>query len=82
MKTIFASLIALGLIAGPAAARSVFDDLRDTAPRSIFADIQETAPRSIFDDIRDTAPRSIFDEIQSGAPRSSSLPGEVEPVTP
>jgi hypothetical protein len=82
MKTTLAVLLALGLIAGPATARTVFDDLRDAAPRSIFADIQETAPRSIFDDIRDTAPRSIFDEIQSGAPRSSSLPGEVEPVTP
>jgi hypothetical protein len=82
MKTTLAVLLALGLIAGPATARTVFDDLRDAAPRSIFADIQETAPRSIFDDLRDTAPRGVFADIQTSAPRSDGVYGDLERNAP
>ena len=45
MKTAIAALIALGLIAGQANARTPFEVLADTAPRSsVFADLQNTAP--------------------------------------
>ena len=40
MKTAIATLLALGLLSGTASARTVFDDIRDTAPRSVFTDIQ------------------------------------------
>ena len=70
MKTAIATLLALGLLSGTASARTVFDDIRDTAPRSVFDDIRSSAPKSIFDQIRDTAPRSdgVFGSLQNGAP--------------
>ena len=82
MKTTLAALLALGLLTGTASARTVFDDIRDTAPRSVFDDIRDTAPRSPFDAIRDTAPRSIFDEIRDTAPRSDGVFGSLEQSAP
>lgn len=83
MKTALAALLALGLISGAASARTLFDDLRDSAPRSdIFADIQDSAPRSIFDELRDTAPRSLFDQIRDSAPRSDGVFGTLENSAP
>ena len=83
MKTALAALLALGVLTGAANARTVFDDLRDSAPRSdIFADIQSSAPRSVFDDIRDATPRSIFDQIRDSAPRSDGVFGELERNAP
>ena len=72
MKTIIASLLAVGLLSGVASARTVFDDIRDAAPHSagVFTDLQNSAPRSIFDQIRDAAPRSdgVFGTLQNSAP--------------
>jgi hypothetical protein len=83
MKTAIATLLALGLLSGAASARTVFDDIRDTAPRSsVFADIQNSAPRSIFDQIRDTAPRSVFDQLNDSAPRSDGVFGTLENSAP
>jgi hypothetical protein len=82
MKTLFASILALGLLAGQASARTVFDDIQDSAPRSVFDQIQDTAPRSVFDDIRDSAPRSVFDQIQDSAPRSDGVYGTLEQNAP
>lgn len=82
MKTAFATLVALGLLASAASARTVFDDIRDTAPRSVFDDIRDTAPRTIFDDIRDTAPRTLFDQIQDSAPRSDGIFGQLQRNAP
>jgi hypothetical protein len=70
MKSAIAALLALGALTGTANARTLFDDIRDSAPRSVFDDIRDSAPRSIFDDIRDSAPRSVFDDIRDSAPRS------------
>ena len=83
-KTSLAALLALGLglLSGAASARTVFDDLRDTAPRSVFADIQNSAPRSVFDDIRSSAPRSIFDQIKDAAPRSDGVFGTLQGNAP
>ena len=71
MKTILASLLALGLLAGTANARTVFDQIRDSAPRSsgVFGDLQNSAPRSsVFDDLRNTAPRiDLRSDPQFGA---------------
>ena len=48
---------ASGLIAAtPANAKSIWDQINESAPRTIFDDIRDTAPRTIFDDIRDSAP--------------------------
>ena len=83
MKTILAAILALGLVAGPATARSPFDSLADSAPRAdIFADINASAPRSVFDDLRDTAPRSVFDQIRDTAPRSDGVFGTLETSAP
>ncbi len=58
MKTAFATLIALGLFAGSAAASTPFTTLADTAPRSVFDDIRDTSPRSdgVFGDLEKNAP--------------------------
>ena len=51
MKTIAASILALGLFAGIANAKSpqdVFTDLNSTAPSSPYGSLQDTAPRSPF----------------------------------
>lgn len=82
MKTALAAVIALGLLSGAASARTVFDDIRDTAPRSVFADIQNSAPRSVFEDLNATAPRSIFDQIRDTAPRSDGVFGSLETNAP
>ncbi len=82
MKTALTSLLALGLLAGAASARTVFDDIRDSAPRSVFEEINETAPRSVFDDIRDTAPRSVFEQINETAPRSDGIFGTLQTQAP
>ncbi len=73
MKTLFASLLALGLVAGAASAKApqgFFDDLARTAPKSVFDTLAETAPRSIFDDLRDVAPHDarVFQDLQKNAP--------------
>jgi hypothetical protein len=83
MKTIAASILALGLFAGAASAANVgvFADLAETAPRSAFADIADTAPRSPFDQIRDTAPRSPFADIQATAPRAGIF-GDIDRKAP
>ena len=85
MKTIAASLIALGLFAGAANAAwsdQVFTDLGRTAPKSLFDQLNETAPKSVFDDLRDSAPRSVFDDLRDGAPRSDGVFGSLERNAP
>ena len=64
------AIAAFGLIASPASASSVWDQLNSTAPRSdgVFGDLQSSAPRSPFDQINTTAPRSPFDQINTTAP--------------
>ncbi len=82
MKTAIAALVALGLVAGQASAKSLFDGIQDTAPRAeIFTDIGNAAPRSVFDGIRDTAPRS-FGDLQDQAPRSDGAFGTLEQAAP
>ena len=83
MKTMLATLVALGLLAGQASARTVFDGLADSAPRSeIFADLGASAPRSVFDDLKDAAPRSPFADIRDSAPRSDGVFGTLETSAP
>ena len=82
MKTALASLLALGLLAGTANARTIFDDIRDSAPRSVFDEIRDSAPRSVFDDLRDSAPRSVFDQIRDTAPRSDGVFGKLQRNAP
>lgn len=83
MKTALAAILALGLVTGAAQARTVFDDIRDSAPRAdIFTDIRDSAPRSVFDDIRDAAPRSVFDSLRDSAPRSDGVFGDLQNSAP
>lgn len=60
--TVVSAIAAIGIIATPVSAKTIWDDIRDTAPRTIWDDIRDTAPRSIWDDIRDTAPVSAPDK--------------------
>ena len=83
MKTAIAAILALGLIAGTANARSPFDALNESAPRAdIFSDIATSAPRSPFADLALTAPRSVFEDLQSSAPRSDGVFGTLETSAP
>ncbi|MGE0699024.1 MAG: hypothetical protein AB7O57_08005 [Hyphomicrobiaceae bacterium] len=83
MKTAFAALLALGLLAGQASARTAFDNLADSAPRGdVFSDIRASAPRSAFDALRDSAPRSVLDDIRDSAPRSDGVFGTLEQAAP
>ena len=85
MKTLAASILALGLLSGAATAKPLgdyFTDLNRTAPKSVFDQLNETAPRTIFDDIRDSAPRSIFDDIRDSAPRSDGVFGTLQRNAP
>jgi hypothetical protein len=82
MKTAIAALLALGLLASGASARTVFDDIHDTAPRSVSDGIKDTAPRTPFDQLQDSAPRSIFDGLKDTAPRSDGVYGTLENGAP
>ena len=76
MKTIAAAMLAFGLFAGAAQARtadSYFTDLNQTAPRSVFTDLQKSAPHGVFDDLQKTAPRATS---LDGAPPQQDLVGE------
>ena len=84
IKTALAALLAFGALSGAASARTVFDDLRDSAPRSdgVFGDLQRTAPRSVFDDLRNSAPKSYFDQLRDTAPRSDGVFGTLQRNAP
>ena len=60
--TVAVVIAAFSVIAAPANAKSVFDQLNESAPRSIFDDIRDSAPRTIFDDIQSSAPISAPDK--------------------
>ena len=36
--------------------RTIFDEIRDSAPRSVFDQLAQTAPHTPFDLLRDSAP--------------------------
>lgn len=85
MKSLIASILALGLVTGAAHAanpQDIFTDLQRTAPKSIFDQLQESAPRSIFDDLRDSAPRSVFDDLRDSAPRTDGVFGDLQRNAP
>ncbi len=52
----YSAMAAIVLGIHPASAKSVWDQLGESAPRSVFTDIRDSAPRSIFDQIGDAAP--------------------------
>ena len=61
----------LGVQAAPANAKSIWDQISDTAPRSsVFEDLNLTAPKSVFETLNETAPRSdgVFGELEKNAP--------------
>jgi hypothetical protein len=66
-----ASALVLSVLAGPANAKSIWDQISETAPRSgVFEDLNLTAPKSVFETLNDTAPRSdgVFGELEKNAP--------------
>src|SRR5690606_29337141 len=77
-----ATLLAIGRLAGQASARTVFDDLNETAPHSAFSQLNDTAPRSAFDDLNDSAPRSTFDDLNDSAPRTDGVYGGLQNDAP
>jgi hypothetical protein len=52
----YSTMAAIVLGIAPASAKSVWDQLGESAPRSVFTQIHDSAPRSIFDQIGDAAP--------------------------
>lgn len=58
MKLVSSYSIVMVVVLGiaPVSAKSVWDQLGESAPRSVFAEIRDWAPRSIFDQIGDAAP--------------------------
>lgn len=73
MKYLTAFVIALSTIAlsGPSSAKSLWDQINETAPRSsVFDDLNLTAPKSVFEGLNETAPRSdgVFGELEKNAP--------------
>ena len=74
MKVATTLFVALGVVAlaQPANAKSVWDQLAESAPRmeQPFDQVEMTAPRSnVFEDLQKTAPRSdVFDELSKTAP--------------
>jgi len=82
MKTAIAALLAIGLLAGQASARTVFDDINDTAPRSTFTDLNDSAPHSAFDKLNDSAPHGTFSDLNDSAPRSDGVFGTLEKTAP
>ena len=71
MKYVTAFVFALSVLSGPVTAKTLWDQISDTAPRSgVFEDLNLTAPRSVFATLNETAPRSdgVFGELEKNAP--------------
>ena len=72
MKYVTALIFALSVLSGPVSAKTIWDQISDTAPRSssVFDDITLTAPKSVFETLNETAPRSdgVFGELEKSAP--------------
>lgn len=64
--TFISVIAAFGFFATPIGAKSIWDQLNETAPRSIWDQLNETAPRTIFDEIQDAAPVRAPDEDLAG----------------
>lgn len=71
MKYITAVVFAISVLSGSVSAKTLWDQVSDTAPRSgVFEDLNLTAPKSVFETVNETAPRSdgVFGEIEKNAP--------------
>ncbi|MFM9845990.1 MAG: hypothetical protein ACKVP3_02380 [Hyphomicrobiaceae bacterium] len=71
MKYITAFVFALSVLNGPVSAKTLWDQVSDTAPRSgVLEDLNLTAPKSVFETVNETAPRSdgVFGEVEKNAP--------------
>jgi hypothetical protein len=67
----FAVIAVTGLFAGSASAKTVWDQIAESAPlaENPSADIEMTAPRSVFTDLQTTAPLAqTFDTLANTAP--------------
>lgn len=70
VTALVAALSVIATLSGPASAKSIWDQLSESAPRTDkpFVDIDMVAPRSVFTDLADTAPRAdTLLEIVEGA---------------
>jgi hypothetical protein len=70
---VLSAVIAIaGLLADSANAKTVWDQITESAPRSDkpFVDIDMMAPRSVFGDFQNTAPRAVstFGDLATTAP--------------
>jgi hypothetical protein len=71
MKYVTAFVFALSLLSGPVSAKTVCDQISETAPRSgVFEDLNLTAPKTVFETLNEAAPRSdgVFGELEKTAP--------------
>jgi hypothetical protein len=71
MKFVTALVFALSMLSGPVGAKTLWDQISETAPQSgVFEDLNLTAPKSVFETLNETAPRSdgVFGELEKNAP--------------
>ncbi len=72
MKYVTAFVFALSVLSGPVSAKTIWDQISESAPRSggVFEDLNLTAPKSVFETLNETAPRSdgVFGELEKNAP--------------
>lgn len=72
MKYVTAFVFVLSVLSGPVSAKTLWDQMSDTAPRTggVFDDLNLTAPKGVFETLNDTAPRSdgVFGELEKNAP--------------
>ena len=54
--TAIAAIATMAYLSSPAFAKSIWDEINETAPRSAWDQLNEAAPRSIFDEIGAAAP--------------------------
>lgn len=75
MKSIAVMFAATAIVAAlgvPAHAKSVWEQISETAPRmeKPFGDLELSAPRSVFTDLQNTAPHdsAVFEDLAKTAP--------------
>lgn len=72
VAVMFAAATVLVAFGGPAHAKSLWEQISETAPRmeKPFGDLELSAPRSVFTDLQNTAPHDspVFDDLAKTAP--------------
>jgi hypothetical protein len=71
LQAIVAALSILTAFAGSASAKTIWNQISETAPRSaVFEDLSMTAPKTVFETLGESAPRSdgVYGDLERNAP--------------